>query len=448
MVLSNMKITLASIAKGWYAVPMGLGYLATYLRSKTPLREVEILDLQADTDIPTSTEIERFVDEVLNTHPDIIGLSSITIRYNSVVRLARLLKKRAEIPIIIGGVHISTCPESFDKTFDAGVIGEGEETLVELLQHYGHYQEFVPNRMANIRGLVFFCDGELVETAPRPLIEPLDTVGFIARELFNEKYFERASIWSMGGQEGKKGDVITSRGCPYRCVFCSSSAFWRKLRFHSAEYVVSDIKQLIMEHDVDVIDIWDDLFTVNKARLKAIVSGLEREGLIGKAQFFVNSKVNLIDDELCSILRKMGVATVSFGFESGSNKVLGYLKKGTATVEQAKRAVLLCRQYGFNVFGCFMYGSPGETIEDMEKTLDLLDFMREAGVAKVWHFVTAPLPGTELWGYAVKQGLIGEDYNWDRSCYKGIDEPIFLHSSVGLGEFWRIFYEAKRRLPE
>jgi radical SAM superfamily enzyme YgiQ (UPF0313 family) len=139
----------------------------------------------------------------------------------------------------------------------------------------------------------------------------------------------------------------------------------------------------------------------------------------------------------------MGVVTINFGFESGSNRVLQYLKAESVTVEQNKKAVLLCRKYGFDVTGSFMLGSPTETLEDMRKTLELMDWMKENGAVELWCGVTKPYPATQLWTYGVSHNLISKNFNWDLVDPKYVHNPVFLEKSISKKEFFRLFKEAK-----
>jgi radical SAM superfamily enzyme YgiQ (UPF0313 family) len=137
------------------------------------------------------------------------------------------------------------------------------------------------------------------------------------------------------------------------------------------------------------------------------------------------------------------VVTVNFGFESGSNRILQYLKAESVTVEQNKNAVMLCRKYGFDVNGSFMLGSPTETLEDMRKTLELMKWMKEQGATELWCGVTKPYPATKLWDYALKNKLMDKDFNFNLVDPSYPHNPIFLDKHISKKKFLRIFKEAK-----
>ena len=239
--------------------------------------------------------------------------------------------------------------------------------------------------------------------------------------------------------------MLTGRGCPYRCRFCSTAIFWNKVRFHSAEHVCDEIKMLIERYHVDSILIWDDLFTTSKKRTREIAGILKKEGLTEKAIFSVQARANLIDDDTCAVLKDMNVNSVGFGFESGSNKVLNYLKNGSVTVEQNKNAILTCKKYGLKVTGSLMFGNPGETIEDMKKTLELIDFMGQNGADLIWTFVTKPLPGTEFWEIAKNRGKVSDDMDWNILEQTEDSNPLMLDDGISKDEFRNIIEDARSR---
>jgi len=165
---------------------------------------------------------------------------------------------------------------------------------------------------------------------------------------------------------------------------------WGEPRFHSAQYVNMMINDLWVK-GVNLVQIWDDLFTINRKRLKQIIP---RPGM----KFNCQPRTDLIDDELCGILKGMGVTTCIFGFESGSDKTLRYLKRDTCTVGDNKKAIKICHKHGLKVQGSVIFGNPNETIEDMQKTIGFMKWAIKQGVQRLWAFVATPFPGTEWWG--------------------------------------------------
>ena len=433
-----MKLALVSVFEDMGAPPMGLVYIATYLKKYANFENTKIID----------ANVHDIWYELKKFKPDLIGISSMTVAYNKAIDLAKKIKQDPElsdIPILIGGVHISTLPDSLGKEFDIGVIGEGEETTLELIQLYEKYGEFENNKLSEINGIAYHDNGNVIKTEKRELITPLDRMPIPDRSFLDPSYFELQDVF-FTNKPGREAHILTTRGCPYKCVFCSTTMFWQKVRAHSVEHVYNEVTELIDKYNVDSIQIWDDLFTYNKKRLREIAKLFKENGITEKVQFSCQPRANLVDVELCEILKEINIRTVSFGFESGSERNLHYLKKGSVSVEQNKNAARICKDHGFKVIGSLMFGSPGETIDDMRQTLDLIDDMKEAGADLMWAFVTTPFPGTEIWEIAKNKGVVSDNMDWDVLNHSNVNNPLVLDPSVGKEEFGKIFEEAKQKI--
>lgn len=431
-----INLVLVNTTEDMECPPLTLVYLATYLKKHLGDGiKIRIIDIN----------FEDPLKKIIESKPDIICISSMTIKYNYTKRLGKKIKQKLKSPVIIGGVHISTCPESFDKSsFDIGVIGEGEKTLLELIKVFEIEKSFPDYELKKIDGLIFSENNNLVRTKPRELLANLDELPIPDRSILNKGYFKpKISYNKLRGEKVIEAGMLTSRGCPYRCIFCSTSKFWDRLRFHSPERVAQEIDYLVGKFKVNYLLIYDDLFAVSEKRAKDIYNELKKRGLIGKIKISCSLRANVVTDNLCRILKKMGAVTINFGFESGSNNVLQYLKAESVTVEQNKKAVLLCRKYGFDVTGSFMLGSPTETLEDMHKTLELMDWMKEHGAVELWCGVTKPYPSTQLWEYGINHKLINKNFNWDLVDPRYIHNPVFLDKSISKKEFFKLFKEAK-----
>lgn len=390
--------------------PLGLGYIASYLNKYNPDVEAIIID-------------NDHLKELRAFKPDMIGISSITPYFKESVKLARLIRKEFDVPLFLGGYHISMNPKSLLKTcFDFAVLGEGEETINEIVTLFKK-GKIDKGLLKMIKG-VAFADKGLVITPPREMITPLDKIPFPARELYREIGKDRTA------------HIITSRGCPYKCVFCSSSSFWKSVRFHSPKYVVDEIEELVNRYKIKHINIADDLFIASRKRVYDILSLIKKRNI--KATFSVRGRADLMDDSLCKALKEMGVISINFGFESGSPRMLKYLKKDTVSVEQNMKAIDMCKRHGFMVVGSFIIGSPGETKEDM---LMSLDFVRKSRLDGGDTYVAVPLPGTILWDYALKKGFVSDDMDWDRLNFNPdeIGKNIILADKVTKKELYGIF---------
>ena len=430
-----VKLGLIYIHKGGIAPPLGLMSIATYLRQnfRDDCLDIKIIDVNFD-DILSEIKKNRF---------DILGLGAMTIEYKKAILLAQEIKKiRPNLPIIIGGVHISTLPSSLHHIFDFGVIGEGEETLLEILKLY-HKEKSLPiKKIKKIKGLVIREKNKLIVTTERPLIEPLDKLPVINRRQINKKYFAFYPL-ATWGEFGREFPILTSRGCPYHCTFCSTRQFWKKVRYHSIDHVIKDIKDLIENYGVTHIIIWDDLFTIDIKRLKEMARRFEEEGINKKVKFNCQTRANLINEEMCQVLKSLNVRIVMFGFESGSDKTLNLLKAGTVKVSQNKKAIKLCVKNGFKVQGSVIFGVPGETVKEMKKTIDFLKFALKSGAERLWSFVLTPFPATIIWDIAKKRGKVSDDMDWEILSHQGIDNPLCLDDNVDKGEFKKIFLEGR-----
>ena len=384
---------------------LGVGYLASYLRKYLHFKNITIIDKEKNT-----------VDAILKQKPDIIGISSSTHFFNEALEIARKIRNRIDVPILIGGSHITALPDTLAGNFDIGILGEGEQTLLELMQIFLDYKEFAPKNLRNVKGIAYHYNGGIVMHERRPLIADLDTIPYPARDLYKmEKEYLIPRVTFSLNKLSKSTHILTSRGCCYFCTFCSSSAFWQRIRYHSPEYVVGEIKQLIKNYKIDEIGIFDDLFIADKERFRKIVELLESEGLNDKCKYRIHGRANLIDEDMCKLIDRMNIKSVAIGFESQSSKVLNYLKKGTTTIEQNQKAVDMIKKSGLlkkdvSLTGLFMIGTPNETKEDMEATLK---FIKENPIDELEVCVTTPLPGTELWEYAENKNLVSDYMDWD-----------------------------------
>lgn len=392
--------------------PLGLGYLVSSLRKKF------------GSDYFKFKIVDRDIEQEINKFkPDIIGITSVTQNYNKAIEYARIAKKY-DLPVIMGGVHISALPSTLTNDMDVGVIGEGEETIVDLFNLFGEKEHFDKNELANIDGVVFRRDDKIVITKKRRPMEPLDRIPMLARDLFTIK---------------ESTYMFTSRGCPYRCTFCASSRFWGNVRFFSAQYVVNEIKYLINKYRVKNIEFWDDLFVANRTRLKRIVELLEKEDILGKVIFTCNVRSNLVDDELVQLLKQMNVKSVGMGLESGSPITLEYLKGRNISIKDHINAIKTLRMYGIKPHVSFIIGSPKESREDILQTLR---FIKGNQLDSFDVYVLIPFPGTPVWDYAKERNLVSEDMNWDIlnvNFGTSHDRAIILSERLTREEIYKLF---------
>ncbi len=392
-----MKLALVSLERKEPDPPLGLAYIASYLRRYGNFDNTAIVDKE--------DQMKRLKKE----KPDAVGISAMTYEFPAAKKLAEQIKQEFDVPLILGGHHIALMSQHFASSgFDVAIIGEGEQTMLELVQLYERKGSFEQEDLKKIKGIAFRNGGNVEFTEKRPLLD-IDSIPFPARDLLKMKEYYITLRKATYGKFGIYAQMLTSRGCPYNCVFCSTAVFWQKARFHSAQYVVDEIKELVEKYKVDGITIWDDLFIAKKDRVREISELLKKEGL-NDLRFHVYARANLISGDMCNYMKSMNVAVTEFGLESGSEKVLKYLKKGNVTVEQNRNALAMCKKFGFRTVGSFIIGSPGETENDLKQTLSLV---QDKNLDQAHVYQLTPYPHTEVWEYAKKKGFVSDSPDFD-----------------------------------
>ncbi len=364
--------------------PLGLAYIASYLRKHLDNIEIRLIEGNVE-------------EELKGFAPDLVGISSVTQNFNIASAIAGTCKSM-DVPVIIGGTHISTLPGTIAPDMDLAVVGEGEQTMLEVVERFMRCG-MDTEQMKDIPGIAFRKDdGSVHISEDRALIDPLDTIPLPARDLL--RIPQRGQIY-----------LFSSRGCPHRCTFCQSTRFFNKTRSFSAEYVVDELEYLIKEYRPVSICFYDDIFITNKGRLRKIVKLIEQRGIQRKVEFYVNVRASQADEEIAALLKRMNVTTVDMGLESGTDKVLHYLKGKSVSVEKNIRAIEIFNSAGMRTNGTFIIGSPGETVEDIKQTYS---FIEKSALSYFATYILVPLPNTPLWEYAKEKGLVSEPMEWEK----------------------------------
>jgi len=395
---------------------LGLGYLVSALRKRFGREFFEFRVIDRDI----KKEVKKF-------RPDIVLMSSVTQNFNVAVNYASLLKQE-HIPVIIGGIHISMMPSSLGSCFDVGVIGEGEQTITELIELFLQKKKFLTQDLIAIEGILFREGDSIHFTKPRLPIEDLDLIDLPARDLLK---IDRHTY------------MFTSRGCPYKCEFCASTRFWPKARFFSAEYVVKEITDLVRNYNVKLVSFYDDLFIAHQERLKSIVYLVRKNKKLKNLSFTCNARANLVDDEIVALLKEMKVASINLGLESGCERTLHYLK-GNITVEQNLNAIKIIRKHKIACQGSFIIGSPSETREEILQTYR---FIKKAHLNLVDIYVLTPYPGTPVWDYAKSRGFVFEQMDWEKlnvNFRSNSKKAIVLSEALSRSEIKRLYNKISR----
>ncbi|MFH1328016.1 MAG: radical SAM protein [Candidatus Bathyarchaeota archaeon] len=396
-----MKILFIQPSHNYFQLcpPLGLGYLTSYLLSKQPAHQISILDL--------AVERVNLVDHLQTLRPDLIGINCSTPSLTNFISTVQVCRNTLpKTPIVVGGPHVTAVREEiFKYPVDVAVVSEGEEAFFEVVQAY-------ENKFSwdEIKGIIF-KQGEIHTSSPRKYIESIDSIPFPARHLYKMDRYNTP------------GAIISSRGCPFQCIFCSQT-FGRTWRGHSAKYVISEIQEMVERHGLRSLRFMDDNPFVKKDRMIEICDLIIDRGLFKKINIDFNSgiRADLIDDELLIKMKKASVKTVYIGLESADENVLKGIKKGV-TAEQVKEAVNLCKKHHIFVEIFVTIGMPNDSFEANKRTID---FAKKMNVDLVIPAIAMPYPGTPLFDWVDKSGRwLNKDYStWWGHMDVGLSVPF------------------------
>jgi anaerobic magnesium-protoporphyrin IX monomethyl ester cyclase len=364
-----------------FSLPLGLAYLTAFLREKG--HEVSVLD-------GFNLKYTEIVTKTTSFRPEVVGITCNTQTRHEAFRLARLLKtEMPEACIVAGGPHVSALPDQVLTNYpqiDLVVRGEGELTFDHLLQVMENQRDY-----AEVAGISFRKSGKNVHNQDSELILDLDTVPFPAIAEFDLDAYPPWEDMGADLRRLRKAPMITSRGCPYNCVFCYRDFWRRKCRCRSAENVVDEIEQL-HSNRVRYIRFHDDCFTLVRKRVLQICEELSRRKL-DDLVWGCDVRADSIDVELLDRMKTAGCHLISIGVESGSPAILQNIKKGI-TIDRIRSAFRMAKKVGLQTRAFIMVGNPGESYSTLDDTIRLLLDIRPDHVAVGQ---TVVMPGTELW---------------------------------------------------
>lgn len=391
--------------------------------------DVSIVDSPAfDYDFNSAAE------NILEQNPDYIGISSTTVSISNAANLAQqLVQKGFSKPIILGGPHVSAVPIETMKRFPqftVGVVGEGENTIIELLQVLNNESDL----LSGVKGLVVKNGDEVKLTPPRTPIKDLDELPLPAWELLPplDSYKLSATRFS----KTPVGSILTSRGCYAKCTFCDTNVFGRTIRGHSPEYVIKMIEDLVQRFDIKSLIINDDTFAYDKKRLFTICEMMIEKKI--NIEWSCSSRINLMTPKALQIMRKAGCFQIAYGIESGSQTILDFLKKDVK-LEKIQKTLEWTREAGIRSKGYFMIGIPGDTKETIEQTIT---FSKKIELDDFQVTFCTPFPGTELYGIAEHYGDFEDKWEkmnmWDIVFVpKGLSKKdLTIFSKRAFSEFY------------
>jgi anaerobic magnesium-protoporphyrin IX monomethyl ester cyclase len=390
--------------------PLGIGYLGAAAHKAG--HRVQLIDGSLHS-------INQIVAEAKKIEPDVIGITCWTIDRSMVWKLCDSLKKVLSATfLVIGGPHASIYPEHILKKTHASavVLGEGEETFVELLNALNNNVD-----LKNVPGIALRSkDDSPLFTQQRNLIENISSIPFPYYDGF--KNFSFLNYGGLPALPRPTAAIISSRGCIFNCSYCASVCYWgRKWRFRSTEDVLAEIKWLIEKYAINSLFFFDDNFAVDEERVKAICKGIIENKW--DLKWGCCAHIKMIKSDLLGIMKESGCVTIDFGVESGSDKILTNINK-KQTRKDIINTFLLVHKAGISPQAYLMVGCPGEDEATIDETIELMDIIKprsSIGANILWL-----LPGTKVYKEAVEKGIISDSY-WldsDEIGYNTMEQPI------------------------
>lgn len=346
---------------------------------------------------------KEIYEVIENYHPDIVGISVLTPKLTSALRIAEIAKEfSSKIIVVCGNHHATARPNDIlsHKCIDFLVRGEGEHTFHELIKALIEGNE----AYKDTKGLSYKINGTIINNELRGLIPDLDSLPVPNRRLLMESETYSNEQLSM---------VMTSRGCPFNCGFCASSTIWRrKVRFRSIEHIYREIRELGEDYGIRNITFMDDSFTVNSRKVVELCNALIADKI--NITWSCLTRVDIISDSLIALMKKSGCTKIVVGIESGNERILQFINKNT-TLNMIRNAVGILRRHNMFWAGFFLFGLPTETEAEI---LDTLSFMRE--IRPDWAHVSmfTPYPGTTLYDYCRENKIIGDNVNYDKYTHQ------------------------------
>lgn len=391
--------------------PLGLLYLASVLIKAG--HKVLVKDYFAK---PWGNSKKEIIEIIKKSPPDVVGINCVTRNRTSGFDLAKAVKKiNPKIKIIMGGVHATAMHEQILLNFpvDVIVLGEGEITTPELVKAF---EKNSP--LKKIKGIAFKDKGKVISTGCREPIHNLDSIPFPKHELCEDAI-----------KEAKTAYMITSRGCPFGCTFCSTSAYWgRKWRPRSAKNVLEEIEYIMKRFPyVKNIFFHDDTFFVDNKRVIDICEGIIKRGI--KIKWACFGRVDRVSKEMLVKMKEAGCVSIDYGVESGSPKILKSIEKNI-TREQIKKTIEITNEVGMKYGTFLMVGNPGETRETVKETAEFIKTLKNLDIGESVARLEI-YPNTKVYELAKKQGIIDDSF-WLTD--KKVPHYTFEHSEAELTE--------------
>lgn len=374
---------------------LGLMYLAATLeREGFSVKIVEMCFLENPW-----ANLKRIISK---EEPDVVGITTMSYTFPASLKIARITKDAVPNSVIVlGGPHatfMSVEILAINPEVDLVVIGEGEYTMLELIKTLTE-----SGSLKRIRGIAFKAKKKVIKTPPRPLIKNLMSLPFPARHLVNmDKYHTLESFTPL----------ISSRGCPFGCVFCASRAMWgARVRFRYPKNVVDEIEHIMQKYRFKTVNFADDVFTFNKPQVIKICEEIIERPL--DVEWGCSTRPDLLTKELMKKMRRAGCKSIFLGAESASQRILNILNKGFE-LKEIEKVVKWSKEIGIDICLSFMIGCPGEDIKSAFKTLRFAKYLKEKGAKTACFSLFKVYPGALINKKLKEYEITWIDKDWEK----------------------------------
>jgi anaerobic magnesium-protoporphyrin IX monomethyl ester cyclase len=367
-----------------HGAPMNLAYIASYLRKTVSNVEIKIID---------GSIIDSVEQEIITFQPKIIGVTATTPQAPSAYRLGDTIRSKwPEILTVFGGIHASVLPEEAAEHFDIVVVGEGEKTFSQIVV------DFEKNQTK--KGIIQAEPLENLDDIPSPAFDLLDMPLYLKNGI------------NLPTLKPPVLGMVTSRGCPYHCAFCWNSFRKTKVRYFSAKRIVEELKFLKNTYGVTQVYFLDDEFLINNERIEELSVLFKETGISKWFRWACSARATTITPELITKVKEIGCVLVNIGLESGNERILNYLKAGSANVATNEKALEIGTQAGMTMGGSFIFGTPTETLDEMKETFKWI--LTHPNLKFVGVSILTPYPGTKVWDYCVENKIINGKVDYEK----------------------------------
>lgn len=399
----------------WYAFPYTLGLLYAAWKDKC---DVKILDANIK-----NLSFEEVKEEIENANPDIVCITCMSLEYDKAFKKFASLTKEVNnsILVIAGGIYPTLLPHKLisDVNIDYVIMGEGELRLPLLLDCIERQDD-----LSKIDGIAYKKDNKAVLQPVSTYIQDLDSLAFPCYEDIDLKlYINQAAKYSYYTYPRRfpYAFMISSRGCPFNCVYCSSKAInGPTIRYRSADSLIKETEELISNYGIKEIIFMDDNIYLDRKRLLQFLEYLSNRkfDLQWKS---VNAAVYALDEEILLKMWNAGCYQIAFAIESGTKNGLRLMNKPIKGFDKTRKLVAYAKKIGYEIGGLFIIGIPGETWEDIRTTIK---FAEELDLDQISVNIATPLPATELYYKSKAEGLLPSNFSFDESDFYGFGTPV------------------------